>query len=204
MANLIITVIAIALVAVASLMGAYYGGSAFLNNQAAAGASTSLNQGQQLQGAWNAYLSDNLNSPPNNVSLLVNNGYLAQIPTSPAAAGGVAAKQISVGTATATIGGTSGTHYFAWADLGVPSGTPSASDANAAACDRVIKTALGGSGAYTGSGSMVVTGTPGTVFNGSTSGNGTFGCAYFTTAPSHSIGGGTIAVNHYVMEYLLQ
>ena len=37
----------LALVAVAALMGAYYGGSAFANNQSAANAATLLNLGQQ-------------------------------------------------------------------------------------------------------------------------------------------------------------
>lgn len=63
MANLIITVIAIALVAIATLMGAYYGGSAFLNNQQAASASTFLNQGQQAAGAWQAFNAANNVSP---------------------------------------------------------------------------------------------------------------------------------------------
>ena len=79
MANLIITVIAIALVAVASLMGAYYGGAAFLNNQSAANASTVLNESQQIAGAWQSYLGDNLNVAPTDARLLlVNNGYLSR------------------------------------------------------------------------------------------------------------------------------
>ncbi len=52
MANLIITVIAIALVAVASLMGAYYGGQAFTEGRDQANAATVLNQGQQLAAAF--------------------------------------------------------------------------------------------------------------------------------------------------------
>lgn len=52
MANLIITVVAIALVAVASLMGAYYGGQAFTEGRDQANASTVLTQGQQIAAAF--------------------------------------------------------------------------------------------------------------------------------------------------------
>ncbi len=208
MANLIITVIAIALVAVASLMGAYYGGSAFLNNQSAAAASTALNQGQQVQGAWNAYLSDNLNTPPANISSLVTAGYLAQVPNSPAAAGSVSAAPITVGTATATVGGVSGTHYFAWANVGAPSssGAGTVSDPNASACARIVKTAVGGTGSITGSGAMN-TAAPGgiaTKTGTSGSGNGTFGCAYTSAATTAGISGAIIPTGQYVMEYMLQ
>ena len=58
MANLIITVISIALVAIAALMGAYYGGRAFMDGQARAQANTFLSQAGQLSGALNLYLSD--------------------------------------------------------------------------------------------------------------------------------------------------
>ena len=138
MANLILTVIAIALVAIASLMGAYYGGSAFLNNQSAANASTVLNQAQQIAGAWNAYLADNLNTAPATLTALVTNNYLAQIPTAPAEAGGVNSTPMAVGQA-----GTPA-HYFAYADLGVQTATDLiAAPGNGAACLRVIKTAIG-------------------------------------------------------------
>jgi hypothetical protein len=51
MANLIITIIAIALVAVAALMGAYYGGTAFNQGQDRARASALMNQAAQIQAA---------------------------------------------------------------------------------------------------------------------------------------------------------
>lgn len=51
MANLIITIIAIALVAVAALMGAYYGGTAFNSGQDAARATSLVNQAAQIQAA---------------------------------------------------------------------------------------------------------------------------------------------------------
>ena len=52
MANLIITVISIALVAVAALMGVYFGGGAFLNGAAQADANRIIKQADQIQGAW--------------------------------------------------------------------------------------------------------------------------------------------------------
>lgn len=58
MANLIITIISIALVAVAALMGAYYGGTAFLQGQTKAYANTFVSQGEQLIAAWSIYSAD--------------------------------------------------------------------------------------------------------------------------------------------------
>lgn len=58
MANLIITIISIALVAVAALMGAYYGGNAFLQGQAKAQANSLVNKGQQIGAAWQIYAAD--------------------------------------------------------------------------------------------------------------------------------------------------
>lgn len=52
MANLIITVISIALVAVAALMGAYYGGSAFMEGQANAKANAFTSTAEQIRGAY--------------------------------------------------------------------------------------------------------------------------------------------------------
>ncbi len=51
MANLIITIISIALVAVAALMGAYYGGAAFLEGSAKANANMIMNQALQINSA---------------------------------------------------------------------------------------------------------------------------------------------------------
>ena len=199
MANLIITVIAIALVAIASLMGAYYGGSAFLNNQSAANASTVLNQAQQIAGAWNAYLADNLNTAPATLTALVTNNYLAQVPTAPAEAGGVNSTAMSVAPNAA------GTHYFAYADLGVPGGNDTiAAPGNFSACFRVLKTSLGPSAAEALSG--VPSAAYGAIYNTASIGNGTFGCAKSTGAAPTALGGsGTIPpAGHYVMEYLLQ
>jgi hypothetical protein len=59
MANLIITIISIALVAVAAIMGAYYGGTAFLEGQAKARANAIINKAQQIGAAWILYTSTN-------------------------------------------------------------------------------------------------------------------------------------------------
>lgn len=59
MANLIITVISIALVAVAALMGAYYGGTAFLDGQAKAQANQIIAGAEQAANAWRSYALDN-------------------------------------------------------------------------------------------------------------------------------------------------
>lgn len=57
MANLIITVISIALVAVAALMGAYYGGQAFMDGQAKAKANTVAAGFSQVDAALQVYNS---------------------------------------------------------------------------------------------------------------------------------------------------
>ncbi len=83
MANLIVTVIAIALVAVASLMGAYYGGSAFLQGSAKASAATLINQGSQISAAATLYRSGNDGAAYQDdvtmATALVGNDYLTAI-----------------------------------------------------------------------------------------------------------------------------
>ncbi len=208
MANLIITVIAIALVAVASLMGAYYGGSAFLNNQNVAKASTVLNQDVQLAGAWNAYLGGNMNTPPDNLlaltgndNLVVSGAYLAQIPTVPPGAGGVGSFPVFVASATVSVGAISGVHYFAYADLGRPNSgvTAGVTDTNASACVRIQKVATGIAPA------SLATAAQGAIF---ISGNGMFGCAILSGSITNGFAGATVpsgdlVAGDYVMEYLI-
>ena len=198
MANLIITVIAIALVAVASLMGAYYGGSAFLNNQSAANASTVLNQGQQLAGAWQAYLSDNVNTVPSGglngpTNSLVANNYIASVPVNPEGAGGIAAQNAYVTQAGTT------SNYYMVADMGKPgTGGASVTDSNAAACLRIQKTALG---------TTPTSFTAATIANIPAAGNGTFGCEPSTAVASGGITGSGAtppAAGHYIAVYKIQ
>ncbi len=61
MSNLIITVISIALVAVAALVATYYGGTAFSMASYKSKANTVLEQGKQLAAAWQLWSLDNGN-----------------------------------------------------------------------------------------------------------------------------------------------
>jgi hypothetical protein len=208
MANLIITVIAIALVAAASMMGAYYAGSAFQNGQMAADSATVINEGVQVAGAWNAYLGDNINTTPTNITALTQSnyiasgGYLQVIPTIPASAGGVVAFPLFIASATAIVGGNSGTHYFAYADVGRHASgvTAGISDINATACIRIQKAAKGSQP------SSLASLAQGTI---AAAGNGTFGCGILTGSITGGLGGATVptgdlVTGDYVMEYLLQ
>ncbi len=208
MANLIITVIAIALVAIASLMGAYYGGSAYITNQANANAASVINEGAQIAASWNAYLGDNANAEPSSTSSLLNSndvavgGYLQQIPIVPAGLGGVAPYPVFIASATATVGGISKTHYFAYFDVGRPASAAvaGASDKNAVACLRIQKSATGQQPTTISSAGQ------GAIF---VLGNSTFGCAILTGTVASGLGGATVpngdlTTGDYVAEYLLQ
>jgi hypothetical protein len=90
MANLIITIISIALVAVAAIMGAYYGGTAFVQGQAKAYANSAVSQGDQISAAWTVYTAQTGASSDtiSLVSSLLSAGspaqsYLASVPVSP-------------------------------------------------------------------------------------------------------------------------
>lgn len=79
MANLIITIIAIALVAVAALMGAYYGGTAFNQGQEQAKKSTLLNEAAQIVAAitmYDAMEDTNLTTGSAAMTALKTNNYL--------------------------------------------------------------------------------------------------------------------------------
>lgn len=101
MANLIITIISIALVAVAALMGAYYGGTAFSSGQAKSLASTLVSQGQQIAAAWAIQTADN-NGTRNIASInALTTGtsiYLSSNPVPPQAAVGANTTQWTVKT----------------------------------------------------------------------------------------------------------
>ncbi len=87
MANLIITVISIALVAVAALMGAYYGGSAFMDGQAKSYANTVISQAEQVSAAYQLYnINNGVSSGPSGFvgNYLVPN-YIQQMPSPPEA-----------------------------------------------------------------------------------------------------------------------
>jgi hypothetical protein len=207
MANLVITVIAIALVAIASLMGAYYGGAAFLNNTNKAQAFAVMNQGVQIAGAWQDYMVNNLSAPPTDLSSLTPT-YLSSIPQYPASKNGPTAS-----APWAVISGvvSGSTHYYGIADMGL-SGANAASgtttDPNAAACLWVIKAGSDSSPVNPSSGAFFTAIAPG----GTGIGNATYGCALATSdvafgTPLTNSGAlpttGGAAVGHYYTYYLL-
>ncbi len=90
MANLIITVISIALVAVAAVMGAYYGGSAFMEGQSKARNNGVINVIQQTEVAYNLCMAQepnarNADGPCETYDggggTLISKGYLTSDPT---------------------------------------------------------------------------------------------------------------------------
>lgn len=76
MANLIVTVIAIALIGVMTLAAVYYGGSAWMKSQAQAQAGTMANEAMQIEGAVSVFHSE-LGRYPADVSELVAQNYLS-------------------------------------------------------------------------------------------------------------------------------
>lgn len=85
MANLIITIISIALVAVAAIMGAYYGGAAYNEAQVKARANEIVNGAKQIAAAWQLWGLNNSSTsygfPTAEFSDTLVPYYLAQIPT---------------------------------------------------------------------------------------------------------------------------
>lgn len=80
MFSLIITIIAIALVAALALATIYYGGSAFNRGASSANAAKLLNQSQQILGADRLYRADHEGAMPPSMQALVDGGYLKSIP----------------------------------------------------------------------------------------------------------------------------
>lgn len=79
MFSLIITIISIALVAVLALATLYYGGKSFLKGRADAVASTVVNQGQQVSGAYTLYGTEHDGAIPLFADL-VSSKYLKAVP----------------------------------------------------------------------------------------------------------------------------
>lgn len=79
MSNLIITIIAIALVALAALMSAYYGSTAWNRGRQKAQATTLINQKQQIKAAAALYKAKN-NNNEGQISDLVDDNYLNNTP----------------------------------------------------------------------------------------------------------------------------
>ena len=94
MSNLIITIISIALIAIAAVMGIYYGGAAYVNANAQAAANKIMSDAQQMAAAFLLYSQANngttgtpgLDDGNNDetFAFLVIPKYLTQLPTIPA------------------------------------------------------------------------------------------------------------------------
>lgn len=84
MFQLIVAVIAIALVIALTLASIFYGGSAFTRSSLKANVAAVVNQAQQIAGANVLYRTDNAKDATT-VQALVSNNYLAEAPVAPAA-----------------------------------------------------------------------------------------------------------------------
>jgi hypothetical protein len=133
MSNLIITCIAIGVMALAAMMAVYYMGSTYQSSLSSATASSTLNEADQLAGMWKNFLVGNLMSPPGDWSELIQAGYLENV------------MEYSPGIGTQTEDhyfqiwpDDNGEHYYAIADLG----DPSLADGNIA-CNKVLTLATG-------------------------------------------------------------
>jgi len=80
MFSLIITIIAIALVAALAVASIYYGGDAFNVGTGKARAAQYMNEGQQISAAVSLYKTDNAGAYPANIDVLVEDNYLAASP----------------------------------------------------------------------------------------------------------------------------
>lgn len=83
MANLIITIISIALVAVAALFGIYYGGQAYQSANIKAYAATIIGHVKQIEGAYRLAQLDNRPLPSFTIDEYVPWGYLNALPVMP-------------------------------------------------------------------------------------------------------------------------
>lgn len=82
MASLIITILSIAIVAIVSIMGVFYGGTVFQNEAPQVWANAAIAQDQQLFAAFNVYSANNggANFTTVGFSDLINDGYLSTWP----------------------------------------------------------------------------------------------------------------------------
>ncbi|HCM84024.1 MAG TPA: hypothetical protein PKW15_01590 [Alphaproteobacteria bacterium] len=171
MANLIITIISIALVAVAALMGAYYGGTAFLQGQGKAYANSFVSQGEQIIAAWSIYAADRGGSwTLANVAALssVSPAYITSAPQPPAGVTNSAAPSVWTTVNLSDISaGTSTTFNAVYVRL-----TDDSAGANVC---NLVSQMIGGSSALPTRTSVANN------INGST---GKFGCVFVNTSAS--------------------
>ena len=101
MFSLIISIIAIALVAALALASIYYGGDAFQEGTAKAEASTVVNQGQQIQAA--VTMSEIDEKPVAALTELVTNDYLKEVPKVRDQDWGIVGDNVEVGVVSAEV-----------------------------------------------------------------------------------------------------
>ena len=82
MFQLIVAVIAIALVIALTLASIFYGGEAFTRSSLKANVAAMVNQAQQISGAHTLYKTD-FSRSATNLQALEDAGYLAEVPTAP-------------------------------------------------------------------------------------------------------------------------
>jgi hypothetical protein len=159
MANLIISVIAIALVALAALMGIYYGGNAYVSKQGQIQANVLMNMGTQVKNAIQNYLADNSNVLPTSWAELTNGGYLSQkldFPVLPGNNNGLDSGVSVDGSGT----------YWLWGDIGTPG-----QKLPDLVCQNILQLARGAVPSPVPS-----SGVNHAILTGTTAGNGSFGC----------------------------
>lgn len=83
MFQLIVAVIAIALVIALTLASIFYGGEAFTRSSLKANVAAVVNQAQQISGAHTLYRTDHGDQDASALSDLTAGGYLAQVPVGP-------------------------------------------------------------------------------------------------------------------------
>ena len=131
MSNLVITVIAMGIMALAVAMVAYYLGSTYTNGSSGAVANTTLNEASQIAGSWQNFMVGNFMVPPADWIDLIEGGYMEHVVQYPASVGTPAGYfQIWPDNELQ--------HYYLIADLGDP-----VQDKGNVPCNRVLSAATG-------------------------------------------------------------
>ena len=110
MANLIILIISIGLLAAIAAAGFWWGGDAFTEGSAKANASGLISSGSQIQGASELYALDNAGSLPTSINALTSAtpSYLEDIPDAPTGSFGINTTAVGTSEPFATASGQGG------------------------------------------------------------------------------------------------
>jgi hypothetical protein len=181
MNNLIITVIAISLCCVISMIGIFYGGQMFLGNQYGAAAPAVVEIGEKVASAWQSYEADKRPASPGAYpttwATLLSNGYLRSLPMVPPMPGA----GLNVSGTTYNIAAQNQGYIFEdsaniWyyvADVGRPTNTSAyATDTNGSVCKKILAQL----NISTISGVSNITDA---TLNNLNYGNGTYGCFFW-------------------------